>query len=165
MNLPLLGIMLLAAGAAFLAFFIAWAAQKLPAKSNDLVAVIDGLLPQTQCAVCGYPGCKPYAQAVAEGKAAINLCAPGGVATVAALAQLLGEEEQPLAQTYQHNRLAVIDELNCVGCMKCVEVCPVDAIVGTMQRMHTVIAQECTGCELCIEPCPMDCISLIKGSV
>lgn len=129
----------------------------------QLVDRIDAVLPQTQCTRCGYDGCKPYAQAIAEGQAQINQCPPGGYAGVVKLAQLLGREplalnpangvEQPLA-------LAVIDEAVCIGCTLCIQACPVDAIVGAAKQMHGVLPDWCTGCELCIAPCPVDCISM-----
>jgi electron transport complex protein RnfB len=120
---------------------------------------IDVLLPQTQCGLCGYRGCRPYAAAVARGEAAINLCPPGGAATVAALADLLGVESLPTPAT-SPPRVAVIDEATCIGCTLCLDACPVDAIVGAPKLMHTVIAALCTGCGLCLPPCPVDCIQL-----
>jgi electron transport complex protein RnfB len=137
------------------------AARRLPPAANDLVERVNGLLPQTQCAQCGYPGCRPYARAVVEEAAPINLCPPGGSETVARLAELLGREPVPLAVAEPAGRsVATIDEAACIGCTHCRVACPVDAIVGAHQFMHTVISQECTGCELCIAPCPVDCISL-----
>lgn len=130
---------------------------------RDLVQRIDALLPQTQCTECGYDGCRPYAQAIAEGRADIDQCPPGGDAGVARLAALLGRAAKPLNPDYGSYRppqVAVIDEDVCIGCTKCIQACPVDAIVGASKLMHTVIASWCTGCELCIPPCPVDCIAL-----
>ena len=125
---------------------------------------IDALLPQTQCARCGYDGCKPYADAIAAGSAAINQCPPGGAATITALAMLLKCEPLPLNPANgvepAADLIAMIDESRCIGCYKCILACPVDAIVGAAKRMHTVITAECSGCELCIPPCPVDCIVL-----
>lgn len=125
---------------------------------------IDAELPQTQCTQCGYDGCRPYAEAVARGEAEINRCPPGGDDGVAALAALLGRPVLPIApecgEPVTRPQVAFIDEAVCIGCTKCIEACPVDAIVGAPQRMHTVIAAECTGCGLCIPPCPVDCIEL-----
>lgn len=135
------------------------ASKKLPANSSELVDRVNELLPQTQCAQCNYPGCRPYAEAIVDGHAAINLCPPGGDDTVRRLAELLGRSVMPLADTVRPS-LAVIDEAACIGCTHCVAACPVDAIVGAHQRMHTVIESECTGCELCVAPCPVDCISM-----
>ena len=138
-------------------------ARRCPRDDQSLSAEINKLLPQTQCAQCGYPGCAPYAEAIAEGEAAINRCPPGGEETVAALAELLGDRVLPLADDVpatQPPLVAVIDEDACIGCALCLPACPVDAILGAHRRMHTVISVECTGCELCIEPCPVDCISL-----
>lgn len=135
------------------------AARRLPANADELVEQVNQLLPQTQCAQCGYPGCRPFAAAVVEGSAAINLCPPGGDSTVRQLAQLLGKAVIPLPQAAAP-AVAVIDESLCIGCTHCRKACPVDAIVGAQQLMHTIIASECTGCELCIAPCPVDCISM-----
>jgi electron transport complex protein RnfB len=126
----------------------------------DLVQRIDDVLPQTQCTQCGYAGCRPYAQAIATGAADIDRCPPGGDAGVAALARLLGRAAVPLHPDHAARapRVALIDEAACIGCAKCIQVCPVDAIVGAAKLMHTVIASWCTGCELCVPPCPVDCI-------
>ena len=125
--------------------------------------LIDALLPQTQCTRCGYDGCRPYAQAIADGVAKINQCPPGGAPTIAALAALLQVEAlalNPDNGVEGEALLAVIDEERCIGCVKCLPPCPVDAIVGARKQMHTVVAALCTGCELCIAPCPVDCISM-----
>jgi electron transport complex protein RnfB len=130
---------------------------------TSLAQRIDALLPQTQCTKCGYDGCRPYAHAIAEGSADINQCPPGGEAGVARLARLLGRPPKPLNPAngaYRAPQVAVIEEAICIGCTKCIQVCPVDAIVGASRLMHTVIASWCTGCELCIPPCPVDCITL-----
>ncbi len=144
-----------------LAAALAWARRRLPATNNELVDRVDALLPQTQCAQCGFPGCRPYARAVVEGSAAINLCPPGGAETFNALRDLLHVDgvlpPQPAA-----DGLALIDEPECIGCYLCVRACPVDAIVGAPQLLHTVIAADCTGCELCVPVCPVDCISMIN---
>jgi electron transport complex protein RnfB len=127
-------------------------------------AAIDALLPQTQCTRCGYSGCRPYAEAIASGAAGINQCPPGGGATIDALARLTGRPALPLDPACGiegSDRVAVIDEAACIGCARCLPPCPVDAIVGSNRRMHTVLAALCTGCELCIAPCPVDCISLV----
>ena len=124
---------------------------------------VETLLPQTQCGACGYAGCRPYAKAILRGDASINQCAPGGDATIKALADLLGHEPLPLDAAFgppHEPRLVVIDEPVCIGCTKCIQACPVDAIIGAAKQMHTVIAEHCTGCELCIPPCPVDCIEV-----
>ena len=149
-----LGAIALIAGVA-----LAVAQRRLPPAESDIVEQVNELLPQTQCAQCGYPGCRPYAEAVVDGSAAINLCPPGGDETVRRLARLLGKEPQPLAES-TIKAVAVIDEAACIGCFHCRNACPVDAIIGAPQFMHTVIADECTGCELCIAPCPVDCITM-----
>jgi electron transport complex protein RnfB len=125
---------------------------------------IDALLPQTQCTRCGYPGCLPYAEAIARGEADINQCPPGGTETILALAELT---QRAATRLNFDNGLeaaptvAWIDEERCIGCTKCLPPCPVDAIVGARQRMHTVVVETCTGCELCVAPCPVDCIIMV----
>lgn len=128
--------------------------------SVDLITLIDDLLPQTQCTDCGYNGCLPYAEAITQGEA-INRCPPGGDKTIAALAALLNKPIIPLAEHPKPERVAFIREAECIGCTKCIQACPVDAIVGAAKLMHTVIIDECTGCDLCVEPCPVDCIDMI----
>jgi electron transport complex protein RnfB len=133
-----------------------------------LVDQIDALLPQTQCTRCGYDGCRPYSEAIANDPAPINQCPPGGAATIAALATLLHREPLPLNPENGVEGpalVAVIDEDRCIGCVKCLPPCPVDAIVGSRKQTHTVIAALCTGCELCVAPCPVDCITMApRGS-
>jgi Na+-translocating ferredoxin:NAD+ oxidoreductase subunit B len=128
---------------------------------------IEDLLPQTQCTKCGYPACRPYAEAVAKGEANYNQCPPGGAEGIARLAALLGKPVIPLNSANGVERprpLAVIDEQVCIGCTLCMQACPVDAIVGAPKQMHTVIAELCTGCDLCVPPCPVDCISMLAVS-
>ena len=138
---------------------LSYASRRLPPNDQDLVEQVNDLLPQTQCAQCGFPGCRPFAAAIVEGVAEINLCPPGGEDTIRRLADLLGREIMPLAESVVL-AVAVIDESLCIGCAHCRNACPVDAIVGAHQFMHTVIESECTGCELCVAPCPVDCISM-----
>ncbi len=131
---------------------------------NDRIQQIDALLPQTQCDLCGYGGCKPYATAIINDNAPIDRCPPGGVDTLTQLAKLTGRDPQPLlaefSKTVKAPSIAVIDEAACIGCTKCIQACPVDAIIGAAKVMHTVITAECTGCELCVAPCPVDCIDI-----
>lgn len=137
--------------------------DRLPADDAGLAGRLDALLPQTQCGRCTYPGCRPYADAMARGEAGPDQCPPGGDATSHALANLLGVAPRPVDGAYgevRAPRVAVIDEARCIGCARCLPACPVDAIVGAKKRMHTVIAALCTGCDLCLPPCPVDCISL-----
>ena len=158
-------ILLLTGLGAFSALLLVITRDKLEPKTTSLITLINSQLPQTQCAQCGYPGCKPYAEAIANGEA-INRCPPGGEQTITALANLLGRE--PLALNdecgeFTPTMLAVIREEECIGCTLCIAACPVDAIVGAHQLMHTVIATDCTGCDLCRDPCPVDCIDLIEA--
>lgn len=138
------------------------------AESVALADAIDAHLPQTQCTRCGYDGCRPYSVAIANDLAPINQCPPGGAATIAALATLLHRETMPLNPENGVEGpalVAVIDEDRCIGCVKCLPPCPVDAIVGSRKQTHTVIAALCTGCELCVAPCPVDCITMApRGS-
>lgn len=140
----------------------------MPASAlQGLAARIDAALPQTQCTRCGYPDCASYAQAIADGAAAINQCPPGGAAGIARLSALTGLPALPLSAEHgveSQRTLAVIDEAWCIGCTLCIKACPTDAIVGANKRMHTVIAPHCTGCELCIPVCPVDCITLVPAS-
>ena len=129
----------------------------------DPVEQLNRLLPQIQCAQCGFPGCLPYARAVFEG-APIDLCLPGGEATAIALAQVLGRTDQGITMPDPVSQVALIREGDCIGCGRCLDACPVDAIVGAPQYMHTVLEEHCTGCELCLPPCPTDCIELIPGA-
>jgi len=155
----LTAILTIAALALLAGLVLSLAHRRLPADANELVEQVNDLLPQTQCAQCGYPGCRPYAAAVVNGEAAINLCPPGGDATVERLARLLGRDMLPVA-AQARPAVAFIDESRCIGCLHCRNACPVDAIVGAPNFMHTVIASECTGCELCVAPCPVDCIEM-----
>jgi len=133
--------------------------------NSELANAINALLPQTQCTKCGYDGCRPYADAIASGDADINQCPPGGAAGIRKLARLLGRQEKPLNPVNgleTPRTAALIDESRCIGCMLCIKACPVDAIVGTAKRMHTVLTTSCTGCDLCLPPCPVDCIDMVE---
>lgn len=126
---------------------------------------IDRLLPQIQCECCDYPGCMPYATAIATGEADINRCSPGGNVTIRELARLLGREPKALTTdigVIDSESVAFIIERDCIGCTKCIQACPVDAIIGTAKRMHSILPQFCTGCGLCLPPCPVDCIEMVR---
>ena len=134
---------------------------------SALAEQIDALLPQTQCTRCGYPACRPYAEAIAKGEADINQCPPGGEDGIRKLAALLGREYKPLNPENgieQPRRVALIDEARCIGCTLCVQACPVDAIVGASKLMHTVVTELCSGCDLCVPPCPVDCIEMVPAT-
>lgn len=139
------------------------ASRQLPGDPVRIVDEVNALLPQTQCAQCGYAGCRPYAEAIVDGSASINLCPPGGNDTISRLAELLGRDAEPLAEPAVPVQVAVIDESLCIGCTHCRTACPVDAITGAHQYIHTVIRSECTGCELCVAPCPVDCIRMVPA--
>ena len=144
---------------------LGFAAVRFRTEGNPIAEQINDILPQTQCGQCGYPGCRPYAEAIASGDAAINKCPPGGEAGIQALADLLDVEPLPLDSEHGEAAaapsVAFIREAECIGCTKCIQACPVDAILGAAKQMHTVIISECTGCDLCVEPCPVDCIDMI----
>lgn len=152
-----------AALAAGMGTALGWAATRLRPDEDRLPEAINARLPQTQCGQCRYPGCRPYAEAIARGEADIDQCPPGGETTVRALADLLGREPKSVDPQYGPVALrvvAVIDEERCIGCALCLPACPVDAILGAPRYMHTVIGAHCTGCGLCVPPCPVDCIEL-----
>ncbi len=147
--------------ALLLGAILGFAQEKLQRADNPLADQIDALLPQTQCGQCGFAGCRPYAEAMAKGEADINRCPPGGEATIRALADFLDKEFKPLDAergTPKPKQVAWIDEDICIGCTRCIQACPVDAILGAAKLMHSVLPQECTGCELCVPACPVDCI-------
>ncbi|WHU86966.1 electron transport complex subunit RsxB [Pantoea agglomerans] len=143
---------------------LGYASRRFEVEEDPIVEQIDAILPQSQCGQCGYPGCRPYADAVGNNGEAINKCAPGGEQTMFKLAALLNVEPQPIDgdETAKEpvRTVAFIDEANCIGCTKCIQACPVDAIVGATRAMHTVLSDVCTGCDLCVAPCPTDCIEM-----
>ncbi len=161
-------IIVIAGLAACFGLLLGFAAVRFRTEGDPVVERIDALLPQTQCGQCGYPGCRPYAQAIAGDEADINRCPPGGEATIHALADLLERDPKPLDPERGEEKpktVAVIIEDLCIGCTLCIQACPVDAILGAAKQMHTVIASECTGCDLCVEPCPVDCIEMVPEPV
>jgi len=140
---------------------LGYASVRFKVEGNPVAEQIDNVLPQTQCGQCGYPGCRPYAEAINQGDA-INKCPPGGEATILALADMLGRDPAPLdGEAASEDTVAYIREAECIGCTKCIQACPVDAIIGAAKQMHTVIEDECTGCDLCVAPCPVDCIDML----
>ncbi|HEB81430.1 MAG TPA: electron transport complex subunit RsxB [Gammaproteobacteria bacterium] len=159
-------ILTLAIIAGVFGLLLAWSAIRFKVEGDPIVDQIDALLPQTQCGQCTYPGCRPYAEAIAKGEADINQCPPGGEATILALADLLGVEPKPLNAEHGEEKhlptVVRIDENVCIGCTLCIQACPVDAIIGAAKQMHTVVESECTGCNLCIPPCPVDCIHIVE---
>lgn len=168
----LVGTTLLVAMAIIIGMLLARAARRLAPDDNPEVERVNALLPQTQCGQCGFPGCRPYAAALVAGEAPVDRCPPGGEFTRRALADLLGERPAAGSSAWPASGptgapqppLAVIREEDCVGCVRCIEVCPVDAIIGAARFSHTVLTADCTGCELCIPACPVDCITLVERS-
>jgi Na+-translocating ferredoxin:NAD+ oxidoreductase subunit B len=157
----------MALGSVILGGALGYASVRFRVEGDPLVEKIDAILPQTQCGQCGFPGCKPYAEAIAKGEADINCCPPGGEDGIHKLADLLGREFKPLSGEHgieKPKSIALIDEQTCIGCTLCIQACPVDAIVGAAKQMHTIIASQCTGCELCLVPCPVNCIAMVPIS-
>ena len=160
----LTAIAIMALGAVVLGAALGYASIKFKVEGDPLVEKIEAILPQTQCGQCGFPGCKPYAEAIASGAAEINQCPPGGDENIHKLAELLGKEYKPLSEEHgveKPKQVAVIDEKICIGCTLCIQACPVDAIIGAAKQMHTIAEALCTGCELCVPPCPVECISMV----
>jgi electron transport complex protein RnfB len=156
-------ILSLVAIAMLFGILLGYSAIKFKLDGDPIIDSIDEILPQTQCGQCGYPGCRPYAEAIAKGEA-INKCPPGGETGVKHLADLLGREIIPLEEEDEEKKapsVVIIREADCIGCTKCIQACPVDAIVGSAKMMHTILIDECTGCDLCIPPCPVDCIDIV----
>lgn len=160
----LAAIFAIAALAASFGALLGYSAIRFRVEGDPIADQVDNLLPQTQCGQCGYPGCRPYAEAVARGEEDINQCLPGGEPLVLALADLLGRE--PVAMEVEQKRpaVAVIDASACIGCTLCLQACPVDAIIGAAKQLHGVLDAECTGCERCLPPCPVQCISMVPVS-
>jgi len=162
----LTAILIMAGLAVLLGAILGYAALKFKVEGNPLIEKVDAILPQTQCGQCGYPGCAPYAKAVAEGSAETNLCVPGGNPVAKGIAELLGVEFKPVggdeaAGGTPPKQVAFIDENLCIGCAACLKACPQDAILGATKQMHTILPLYCTGCELCVPVCPVDCIAMI----
>ncbi|GAA04633.1 electron transport complex subunit RsxB [Photobacterium leiognathi] len=158
----LIAVIAVAVLAAIFGIILGFASVKFKVEADPIVEQIDAILPQTQCGQCGYPGCRPYAEAIANGDV-INKCPPGGQVTIEKLADLMGVDVPDSAPDAEKSikKVAFIHEDMCIGCTKCIQACPVDAIVGGTKSMHTVIKDECTGCDLCVSPCPTDCIEMI----
>lgn len=164
----LVAILAIAALSASFGLLLGYSAIRFKVEGDPLADKVDAILPQTQCGQCGYPGCRPYAEAIAAGEAEINLCPPGGEAGMLALADLLGKEPLSLENedaAGKEKAIALIREGECIGCTLCIQACPVDAIVGAAKQMHTVITDQCTGCELCLPPCPVECIDMVPVKI
>lgn len=147
---------------------LGYAAVRFKVEGNPLAEQIDKVLPQTQCGQCTYPGCKPYAEALAKGEAEVNLCIPGGTDTMILISEITGLEPKEMEATeteHKPKETAFIDEDVCIGCVLCIKACPVDAIIGATKLMHTVIQSECTGCDKCAPVCPVDCIDMRPPTV
>jgi electron transport complex protein RnfB len=160
----LYAIAIMALGGVVLGALLGYASTRFKVEGDPLVDKIDSILPQTQCGQCGFPGCRPYAEAIAKDEADINQCPPGGDENIHKLAELLGKEYKPLSEEHgieKPKQVAIIDEKVCIGCTLCIQACPVDAIIGAAKQMHTIAEDLCTGCELCIPPCPVECIHMV----
>lgn len=162
MSSILIAIIAIALLAAIFGAFLGFASVRFKVEADPIVEKIDAVLPQTQCGQCGYPGCRPYAEAIANGDE-ITKCTPGGQAAVEKIAELMGIDAADIASDKEEpiKTVAFIHEDMCIGCTKCIQACPVDAIVGGTKALHTVIKNECTGCDLCVAPCPTDCIEMV----
>ncbi|WP_294088315.1 electron transport complex subunit RsxB [uncultured Actinobacillus sp.] len=164
LDLPIIVYILIVIALIALVFgaILGYSSVKLKVEADPIVDQIDALLPQSQCGQCGYPGCRPYAEAIANGDQ-ITKCVPGGQPLVVKIADLMGVDVPTMeGEEAPETKVAFIHEDMCIGCTKCIQACPVDAIIGTNKAMHTVIADLCTGCELCVAPCPTNCIEMIK---
>ncbi len=166
---PIVSLIILSLVALAFGFIVMWVSKRFKVKGNPIVEQINAILPQTQCGQCDYPGCKPYATAIANGEAPINQCPPGGEDGIKKLAELLDlkilELNPDNGNENDIDRVVEIVEPDCIGCTKCIQVCPVDAIVGAAKQMHTIILDACTGCDLCIPACPVDCIISIPAPI
>ncbi|MES9898885.1 MAG: electron transport complex subunit RsxB [Sedimenticola sp.] len=159
----LIAIIVLTILALLFGLMLGYSSIRFHVEGDPIVDRLDALLPQTQCGQCGYPGCTPYAEAVAAEEAEINLCPPGGESTMSAIAEMLGRDPLPMGESGGEVTgpiTAHIREQECIGCTLCIQACPVDAILGAAKHMHTVISDECTGCQLCLPPCPVECIDM-----
>ena len=147
---------------------LGYASIKFKVEGNPVAERVDKILPQTQCGQCGFPGCKPYAEALAKGETEVNLCVPGGHEGMIQIAEITGlepKEMETVEEEHKAKEVAKINEDLCIGCVLCIKECPVDAILGATKLMHTVIEKECTGCEKCIPVCPVDCIDMVPLAV
>ena len=166
---PLISLLIISSIALLFGFIVMWVSKKFKVEGNPIVDQINAILPQTQCGQCDYPGCKPYATAIANGEAAINQCPPGGEEGIKKLAELLDLEVLELnPENGSEETIDLVVEVveeDCIGCTKCIQVCPVDAIIGAAKQMHTIILSACTGCDLCIPACPVDCIISIPAPI
>ncbi len=163
----LISILALSALALVFGLLLGYADIRFKVEGDPIIEQVEALLPQTQCGQCGFAGCRPYAEALAGGDAEINLCPPGGELVMLALAEVLGRDPTPMDEAPASNEkgIALIEEQECIGCTKCIQMCPVDAIIGGPKAIHTVLRVECTGCGKCVEPCPVSCITMVPQSV
>ena len=166
---PIISLLIISFVALIFGIIVMWVSKKYKVEGNPIVEQINAILPQTQCGQCNFPGCKPYAEAIANGEAAINQCPPGGEEGIKKLAELLDMEVLDLnpdnGSEKDQDMVVEVVEKDCIGCTKCIQVCPVDAIIGAAKQMHTIILDACTGCDLCIPACPVDCIISIQASL
>ncbi len=136
------------------------AAKYLKVESSSLVDALEALLLGSQCGQCGFPGCRPAAEALADGLAPATMCPPGGSALAEQIAALLGVELDLTSLKDPELLVAKVSEATCTGCTRCFKVCPTDAIVGAPKQIHAVVTDACIGCKKCVEVCPTECLQM-----
>ncbi|MGE5471352.1 MAG: RnfABCDGE type electron transport complex subunit B [Bacteroidota bacterium] len=136
------------------------ASRYLAVEANPIEAELQAMLPGSQCGQCGYVGCAQAAVALAKGEAPVTLCPPGGKATVEALAAKLGVKVDLSKIADSGPQIAEVTEDICIGCCRCMKVCPTDAIIGAAKQIHNVIREACTGCSSCIDVCPTEALAM-----
>ena len=143
-----------------LGFLLGLAGKYLKVESSPLVDAVEALLPGSQCGQCGYPGCKPAAEALANGNAPATICPPGGSVLAEQLATMLGLDLDLSGVQEPELLVARVSEATCTGCTRCFKVCPTDAIVGAPKQIHAVVADACIACKKCVEVCPTECLQM-----
>jgi Na+-translocating ferredoxin:NAD+ oxidoreductase subunit B len=141
------------------------AARYLAVEGNPIEAELQAMLPGSQCGQCGYVGCAQAAAALARGEAKVTLCPPGGKALAEVLAAKLGIKVDLSAVVDDGPQLARVAEEICIGCCRCLKVCPTDAIIGAAKQIHNVINEACTGCGACTERCPTEAMTMVPVPV
>lgn len=143
-----------------LGLLLAVAARYLKVESSPVVDQLEALMPGSQCGQCGYPGCRPAAEALLAGEAPVTLCPPGGSALAEQIAGILGVEIDLSSVEDPELLVAKVSEDTCTGCTRCFKVCPTDAIVGAPKQIHAVVADACVACRKCVDVCPTECLQM-----